>query len=747
MTKYLYFIGFTLIAVNSLQSQVIVKPKIVYELSGYSIQDAGKSKYLSDTTGGFVDPLHGVTTFPHPNNLIKGFPYKQYEFYYPDPALGYPGRRGNRVIFDLTGAIDANDTTHRWNLTNVYGYSITTEVPGDTLWFYNLDTMFTAPVQDRWKFLARPDSLLTPIGRLVTVGGGTGAWQSFTCNKNVRYLMVRANLFNRGAFLTTPDYFKRVLYGTPNYDTRTLPVRPPTWTGALPTKKNKTYGSFVGTNIGQGIDTLQTIYDGNIRAYGGYTYWDTTRAATVSILRYDYFPDIGPLQYQTYLRQGRKFYWSIKGTNSFVYDQSGGTSRICTDSFMQEPECPYNYAREAKFYYNYAAKHGSVAVSTANTIWDNNTTNGLNDVAGVENGNEPEGNGEYGLTYMARSWVDYDGYEGRVGTAGKCGVKNADPNFLMIQAGMVFTDTARVDMYIWFSKVMRTDGKFPFGAVNYHQYPRTTDTLDHTPSNEENVGAHGESPETDNIKGNDLAFAKSVFNSYGDTIKIFKTEYGYGNWGHPATTPTEAAFPWDFGNVPSISGLDSLQLKAVLMARSEQVMAFSPLNAYNEFFFHNSGFGDNIYLLFASYGRGTGRNGAFALTTLFQWYYYRAGIYSVLKNYYPDSLISSAGTNLWVTRWRKLGQTDSVVYVVWKGSYTASTLSSQTVNVGYIKGSTMTKVIPSFSSITPTTSSVSTSGQTLSIATVTEAPQLFFGQELPQQTLWIFPHPAVFKSN
>src|SRR5712692_10226985 len=236
-----------LISVNSLLSQVIIHPKIIRELSGYSIQDAGKSIYLFDTAhGGPVDPLNGITTFPHPGNLIKGFPYKQYEFYYPDPALGYPGRRGNRVVFDLTGATDMNDTTHQWNLTNVYGFSNTSEVPGDTLWFYNLDTMFTASVQNRWKFLARPDSLLTPIGRLVTVGGGVGAWQSFTCNKNVRYLMVRANLFNRGAFLTTPDYFKLVLYGTPNYDTLTLPVRGPTWTGALPTKKNKTYGSFVG---------------------------------------------------------------------------------------------------------------------------------------------------------------------------------------------------------------------------------------------------------------------------------------------------------------------------------------------------------------------------------------------------------------------------------------------------------------------------------------------------------------------
>jgi len=717
-----------------------VRPKIIRDLINYSGPQADPSKVWNffDSYGS-IDPKNGVTAFPASSrgDLTPALPQRVYTSYYPSGRVGdlyYPGNRGARVVFDMTGMKDANDMTHKINLTDIYGYEYTWD-PGDTLYFYNLDVMLDQPMTERWKWLARPDSLLTPFATLVTGGSAAGKWRNVAVNEKVRYILVRWLPRNRGNYNTLPDFKELSLYGTYLYDTATAGTRADIYTGPLPSKKShqQTYGAFVGTNLGQGFDTLQMAYDGNIRVYGSTSYWDKDiTASTVGAIKYtfDYFLDIGPTQYPAYKRAGKKMWWSIRGASSYINSIVPGGTGVNIDDWWSDPENPYNYARDGDFYYNYAAKFGTVKVSSGLTRWtgDASNPNGQGTINYVENGNEEDAHGVSQLAYWARSVCDYDGYEGRVGIPGRTGLKTADPNFKMIMSGTMEIDTAVVDNYVWFSKLMRTDGKLPFDVINFHHYPRTTDVLGYAPGSDQQVGAHGESPEADDILAWYTASAKSIYNYLdGDTtIKIMNTEYGYGNWGTPAATATQAAYPWDLGCVPSSGGWDSLQLKALLMARSELIMPFTPYYGYNEYFFHNTGFGANSYMLFASYGRVTGRNIVTSeATTFYPWWYYRACLYNSLKDYYPDEVVKNGGTGLWVTRWRNINNPDSICYAVWKGSYNGSSLLNQSIFVDSVLGGRVNQVDLSFTQINGIVTPITASGGYMNV-NVYERPILYF---------------------
>jgi hypothetical protein len=724
---------------------IAVKPKIIHDLINYSGPQADKNKVWNFFDGfGNTDPKNGVITFTNGADTTQAIPQKMYASYYPAGRSGdlyYPGNRGARLVFDMTGARDMTDTAHKILLTDVYGFEYSYDA-GDTLYFYNLDTIFTQPVNERWKFLARPDSLLTPFATLVTQGAYRGAWSNVTANERVRYVLVRWLPKNRGTYFTLPYFTELSLYGAYLYDTTTLNKRPDSYTGPLPSKTTsaQTYGAFTGTNLGQGVDTLQLGYDGNIRIYGSTSYWDadssnaTTASATYT---FDKFPDIGPLQYAAFKRANKRFWWSIRGTNNYTYKTLHDTTGVNIDDWNSDPENPFNYSRDGNFYYNYAAKFGRVNVPTGNTKWTgdgnyNNGQNGLDLIEYVENGNEEDAHGVSQLAYWARSVSDYDGYEGRVGIAGRTGLKKADPDFKLVMSGTMELDTNLVDNLIWFSKIMRTDGKLPFDVINFHHYPRTFDTLGYAPGYEEMVGAHGESPEADDIYKFYTGGTKAIYNYLGgDTsVKIFNTEYGYGNWATPASTPNEVAYPWDIGCTPPNSGYDSLQLKGMLMARSELIMAFTPVAAYNEFFFHNTNFDTaNSYMLFASYGRAAGRNiSTFQCTKFFPWWYYRAGLYNSLKDYYPDALLNNGGTGLWITKWRHAVYSDSVCYIVWKGSYNGSVLSGQSIPVGFPQNNQVNQVDLSFMQTAGTVTPITASGGSISVD-VYERPLLYFLKE------------------
>jgi hypothetical protein len=520
--------------------------------------------------------------------------------------------------------------------------------------------------------------------------------------------MIRAVKKNRGYF-TIPDFAELCIYGTYNYDTTALDKRPGTFTGVMPYAG--TYGSLAGTNEGNGYDTLQQIYDGNIRLYGSLSYWDSTRANTTTAsasFTLDWFPDINTPQYNHYKRVGTRFWWSIKGANQYLNSTHPG-SYANVDNWNGETES-YNYTRDAKFFGWYAF------------TWQSK-------IGFVENGNEDN----YVLSclaYFLRTSMDYDS------------MRVYSSTMKLVMSGTTEMDSAWIDNFVWFSRILRADHVIPVNVFNFHHYPRTVNYLGYAPSTQQQIGGYGRSPEGDNIIGvyaSYMAYSKAVYNyTDGDTsIMIFNTEYGYGNWGTPSVNETEAGYPWDLGCTPSRGSWDSLHYKCLMMARSELIMCETPVQGYNEFFFHNSsGSSTNYPNLFESYGRVAVRNISppWNATYFFPYWYYRASVYSRMKWY---RLISTSGntdtTGLHHQYWQKVDSatgrlTDSLCDVVWKNSQQAATASNQTVNIGYRKNSTVEKYVPSFTSVVGTSTTQAVLLNNLFLTSQDEQPTFFFGK-------------------
>jgi poly(3-hydroxybutyrate) depolymerase len=554
-----------------------VYPKHNYQLSmPYSDADIGKIQHAYDTTGGILDPINGVFGFGNPGS--KSFmPSHSYDQYY---SSSYPGRRGLRVLLDLTGSIDENDTTNRFNLNSIWGLS-TGNSQGDTLWLYSLDTMFTRPVNDRIKFLARPDSLAPLIGYLITGTYGVQSWQSINTTIRCRYLLIRANLQQHSSFVTWPDYSKLIIYSNNNPVSTQLPL---VYTGAYP--KHPSYGNSIGTNIPQGYATPQLAFDTYIRGYGTVNGWDSSHTKSINrLFTENTYPDVNYNWYDSLKRQGKSMVWAIHGSNNYVQAQAGGSNEWGVDTFSAsvDPENVINYKRVDTLFFNYAAKLGKTLVPESLTLWAPSTGgNGLNVINAVQNGNEDDSHKISPLAYWCRSMMEYDGYEGRYGR----GIWGADTTFGFIASPTSSPDTNWFQTIIFLSRIARTDKKIVWSAFDFHDYYRTVDTLDHAASCTELVGATGEAPEKDGILVRHKKIADILYIwLHGDTTKkLIHTEYGYGNYGTAAPNDTLAcAYPWDLGNIPSIpGGLDSLHNKANLMSRSEILQCFTPVHHSNE---------------------------------------------------------------------------------------------------------------------------------------------------------------------
>jgi hypothetical protein len=731
---------------HRLLSNMPLKPVYYYDLNGYAGPQGDKFKpWMAFDAHGYVDPKNGVTTFPagHRGDSTQFIPEKMNSAYEPigwmnvggNDSIYYPGRRGNRIVFDMTGARDRNDITNRVTLTDIYGYRFSWDA-GDTLFFYNLDAMLGVAVEERWKFLARPDSAMTPFAYLIgTNTGGTGQWQSTSASVTVRYIMVVAHFKNRGNYTTIPDFRELCLYGDYTYTPANLDRRPDTYTGPIHYTTN-TMGQFAGTNLGNGYDTLQLGNEGLVRVYGSTSYWDNNAVGTSlasTTYTFDYFPDIGPVQYPYFVRTNKMMWWSIKGARSSL----GLHTNQNTDVKMGDPENPFNYYFSGQLYYNYAAKWGRVAVPADSTKWtgDSGYPNGQNKIHWVENGNEPLYSYSQ-LSYVAQSLGDYDGYESRFGH--RFGVKNADSTFGLIMAGLTDLDTATIDNMSWYCHVLRTDQRFIWDAINFHHYPRTkVNQYNYAPGSDEQVGVSGASPESDGgigIKAWYQAVTRACIKSSDNThIKILCTEYGYSNYGHPATTANQAAFPWDMGNCPSRGIYDSTQVKAYLQGRSEIIMPFTGFYGYNEYFFHNADGSTNIsFMLFQSDGRVTLRNisSPFNAQVYYASWYYLAGQRRALWNYYPEKvLFANDTTHAWIVKWRNIYYPDSTCICYWNPTQTGAVISSASIPLGNVIGSVKKKT-PSFVHEYCDSSTVSATAGNYAATNIPETGTMLFFKEL-----------------
>jgi hypothetical protein len=146
---------------------------------------------------------------------------------------------------------------------------------------------------------------------------------------------------------------------------------------------------------------------------------------------------------------------------------------------------------------------------------------------------------------------------------------------------------------------------------------------------------------------------------------------------------------------------------------------------------NNSTFGSNNQSLYSSYGRVTGRDIVnFKATQFFPWWYVRACQYTILRDYYGDTLLVNGGnTGLYVGKFRNILHADSVCYVVWKASRNGSTITNQAISMPSLISNNITTANLSFISTSPIIGSATVAGGSLLVSTVSETPSFFLAQE------------------
>lgn len=723
-----------------------IRPRIIRDLAGYSKPDGDRAQ----DTGffdkfGLVNPANGIS-MPSGVDTVYGWPRNQNNEWFPSGNVDnnwWPGNRGCRVVIDLTGAKDMNDTTHLVHVTDFYGWYNANIQAGDTMFIYDLQVMMRAAPQNRWIYLARPDSVMTPIATLVTTNHFTGLWDSASVDVTGRYFMLRVIKHDHGSFTSIADFSEVSIYGTYNYDTSALNKRPDTYSGPYAAKP--TYGQSTGSCFIGGIDTLETTAQGIFRYFGFMDYWDSTSTqSTLGSVTYtfDHFPDIGPTQYFAYSRAHQQFWWSIRGASKYLETQHPGAT-INIDAWGDDPEGPY-YTRDAHFYFNYAAKWGARAVPSGQTVWtgDGGFSNGQNVIHYVENGNEDDAFAS-ALCEWQRSSADYDS------------LKAADPTFNLIMSATTDRDTCRVDNYAWFSQLFRPDKIFIFSVVNFHWYIRNFTYLGHTPTVDQEVGAYGYSAEAGNLYTAYIKYANAVYNYLdGYLIPIYNTELGYNLWGTPAPNNSVSSF-WAQQCVPPRGSWDSTQYNAILQLRAELEIPFTPVQGFTEYAYNNADLSCTINSnIFTSCGETGARNSSapFNSTCKYPKWYTRHCAYDRLKWYVP---ISSSGITdtlgyahlLYQKIDSASGQpTDSICDIIYKTTQSAATLSSVNVSLnGYRLNNQVQKMIPSFTSPVGTTSTVSMNAATLSLATQDEMPTFFFSRQLSYPQFWRGNKLRIFK--
>lgn len=705
-------------------TKLAIYPRIIRDLQDFSKSDGDSGKVWNFfNLRGVVDPGNGVTTVPGGTDAFPGWPINLNDQWFPQGTVQgvyWPGNRGCRVVFDMTGAKDLLDTNNRVTLTDIYGWEEANIDAGDTMWFYNLDVMFRVPPAQRCWFLARPDSLLTPFAVLVTTNHFAGQWLSASFSVTCRYVMVRVVKKNRVTYSTKGDFRELAFYGTYGYDTNTIARRPDTYTEALPA--GATYGQRSGSNFIAGIDTAETVYEGNLRYFGFTNYWDATAGQTTTASMtptLDHFSDIGPTQYAAYKRHNQTMWWSIRGTSAYMQSIHPGAA-VNIDSFYLDPEGPPSqYTRDAKLYGWYAGQwYGTINQ--------------------VENDNECN----YYLTaqaYLQRSKADYDSMQVHA------------PGMKLIMAGTTDIDTLWSDNLVWECTVFGYNWFFST-AANWHHYTRNIGIIGHQPTYDQQIGAHAVSPESENGVGVYTLLNKGVRAVYnylnGDTSKqVWLTEYGNNGWGSPSTTLAQAQTNWATQCVYPRGSWDSLQYGAIFETRAELIYAATGVSCFTRFCYSTSNLSCTLTSdIFQSCAVTCGNNGGvapFKSDQKYPKYYYRAGVYGRLKWY---KLVSFSGLTdttgyaheLWVKIDSATGQmTDSICDIVWKTTQTASSFGATNVSLnGYRRNSQVQQVVPSFTSVNGTATTLSTSNGTLPLTGIDERATMYFSRQLSFPQFW-----------
>lgn len=680
--------------------------------------------------------IRGDTTSPIPGSGRDG----SYFYGSSNHSLAYggyyfPGKRGRCIIVDLNNDPSVKHAliTHgkKFNITDIYGWETNFE-QGDSLYFYNFDKVIEETDPRKIPYMiSRPDSTLKPFAVLVTQGGtsGAGVWRNVSgITDSMRYIMIRNTLQQRSGYTSTAYFNELVFYGSPRGEATQAPAG---YNGPIPAQTSIWDKGGVNTGVDMNTDVMGIVK--NIRQYENVDWFDTDTAKATKykqLFNANLYP--GYEAWSAYwLKNGYNHWLSVLGASKRAGYEMNQSVRNNIDTPYAEPGDWLHYISHGRLFYQFAYKWGNnKSLDGSKYRWFNDAAvpgYALNWYSHVEIGNEDDSYEPPAVT-AAKLIMASNGNNKFLGDT--LGIRNADPGMKIVYAGQTFPDTFRIRTVMFLSYVMMKDTTPRlFDIFNYHNYCVALDTVSGIvgPTYEEQVGNGGIVPERNNWYKKSNAFAKYLWKITGDTgIRVWNTEYGFDNFSVRSKTVDQLAGGWTTTTVPIIKGYDSVQSKSIAIMRMDLIMAASLLGGYTEFNIHNSNLDptNNVSLNFYTCGWG-GKD--YALSVKFPNYYAKKWMYARMGKYVADTVLSQDSTGLWLIKWRKQDDRDSVMYSVWKGSENGSTLKYDNVKIEGITNGAVTKEVYNFTKQTADVTPISPK-DAYSI-TVTEMPVFFFTKE------------------
>lgn len=645
----------------------------VYDLEGYD-GIAGNSPFNLFDEAAMVDPkgngeYHPVTS-PHP--VFRN------RMYY---------RKGNRIVIDLRVP---------YKVSEIYVYDHSREQ--DSFWIYT-GTM------KAWKQKAA----------MVTKGDiSQWGWRKIPINDSTRFVMIKLNSWEA-------DIREAVFYGCA-YQT---PPPVPEWTYKGERLPAKTVKEFLGVNSYQTVPRQWLAPFYTTRVYTPVDLFDRDTVHEYPNQQYDvqvhgwynngvqdytFFPD-SVVRYSN-----ARIWYSLLGVPYYLKKQ-GKTDRdrpVTTPGM--DTESPYSYARHGNLLWNIAALYGAQVQDTNQIqIFNRPRFTARNVLRYYENGNEVDANWEserYSnpVEYFAMSSADWDGHENTMGP--RIGLKHADSNALLVNAGFVSLDTNRLKTLAFLSRNLRNDGQFLWkGGIQYHMY--SFNGKGRFQAEDFAHSTRALSPEEDSVRWK-LTKVRNTTYRFQPGVECILGEYGYDKYQGSKNA------------VPMVKGYDARQSQAIMLLRGINAVAFSGFDRLLLYWIKDdSGEGEPGYDgVFLSSGLVHQKGSTF---TPYPSWYFISTLVQRLGDYYPEKIISEKG-NVWIYRYRHRMDRSRAAYFVYAPTYNGTVVDNYSLDINTRKTSSAMRVQFNAGNAQGNEQPLAVQAGKVSLK-VTEVPQLVFVQE------------------
>lgn len=714
-----------------------IKPKVIIDMARFDFFGGGGNgwaRFFDDSTNTRALPTRDPNDYYHTGEA--GI--------FATKGIVFNGNRGARAILDLVGDSNINSLSKRFVFRDsIYAYDNVFGT-GGAIYFATLDSVLTyVPHEERWKYFARPDSMLTPFARIAHNDGlsAGGVWRSFATLRpdSGRYIIMWAQKDITGGNANNyPDFGEISFYGVPNFDTLNVSR----WESYTPVRPVHDFGDHVGVNVGTGYWSKYLKDRVGIRYYAWPPNQFDKHLGDTSDLIFDANGfndfDIYTKTFDTLTKAGNRPYFSMQGGTQRMLNQSGALDANKVpwiNNYRDEIERPESFVRAGRFYWNFGAKFGknTAGLTAPELNWNTDEPSGL----GIGHFNEIEVENESalrsGLTELGLFWMSqlaYDGYERRFP---KTGMKVSDSTMRLNMGATHYIDSNRVKGFVYYSHFFRTDSLFIWGTINHHHYSSTAFQDRTNPAAltaEEQVGATGTPVEREDMRGKIIKYQASDWKYLRQYRPWHMTEHGYDNNQQPVPNAGVAGF-WSLYGAPNYVGFDSLQDKAIAMQGAYMETFAAGVDNFVEFMFENPCLCPNDNPgTFASAGEVQSAGFDVDLSKTYPIFYLKNRLRQMLKGYRFDAVVRDAG-NVHIFKLRAINNPDSVCYYVryWPLDDVGE---SVTLEVGEVVGNGTKKYL-NFTDTPPTESAAVVSGGEVTAVAQARA-QYFFFQEVPPPT-------------